>query len=492
MSIHPLARRFSLSLALVLILNSLASTAEPLALEENSRIQVQRFELQIADTDHLPYKGPSSEVRQAFKKGFVPAVGSGLAFQGQKHDGTLIFLGITDRGPNGDGPKVQQADKKLDSKIFSTPEFAPSVATIEVTQNSARVTAIKPIRNPEGKPISGLPLASGIGSSNEIALDDHFKPLKYDTNGLDTESIVIDGEHIWVSDEYGPFIAKIATGSGKIVQKFAPGKQASDLPMILSKRRANRGMEGLALDKTTGLLHGFLQSPLSAGKVEIPETGKTDNVHNYAPFVRWLSFNPKTGQSKLYAYPINASDYKANKTGNAKLGDLVALGSNRFITIEQGSGQDGKVFNWLMLVELSKNASEITEQDANLEKSSVLHQPVGTVDYQQIIPMKKTLLLNLNQLGWNSEKAEGLTLVDSSTLALINDNDFGLRIAVLDAQNQELSKADITECTANEQGVLQSECAEQHVRVVPAKESDAKQNLWLIRFSKAMDQYSVR
>ena len=75
MSIHPLPRRFSLSLALVLILNSLASTAEPLALEDSSRIQVQRFELQIADTDHLPYKGPSSEVRQAFKKGFVPAVG---------------------------------------------------------------------------------------------------------------------------------------------------------------------------------------------------------------------------------------------------------------------------------------------------------------------------------------------------------------------------------------------------------------------------------
>lgn len=485
------AQRLSSGALALLCAFALSAHAEPKASLENAeRIQLKKMELEVAASDYVPYSGASAAVRQAFNKGFVPAVGSGLAFQGKAADGSLTFLSITDRGPNGDGPKVQRGDKTLDSKIFSTPDFSPSIATITVKNDQARVSALRPVRTADGTAITGLPIAQGIGSSGEIALDDNLRPLRYDANGMDTESLVIDGKNtLWISDEYGPFIAKLDAKSGKILKKYAPGTQPTDLPMILSKRRPNRGMEGLALDRSTGLIHGFLQSPLSGGKVEL--AGKSESVHNYAPFVRWLAFNPKTESSKLYAYPLNAGDYKAGKTGNAKLGDLVALGNNRFITIEQGSGADGKVFNWLMLVELPKDASEITTAGVELEKSSVLQKPVDGADYSRIVPLKKTLLLNLNQLGWTAEKAEGLALVDPHTLALVNDNDFALRTAVFDNSGKEI-KADITECTANDQGQLQGDCADKKVQVVPAKSADLPQNFWLIRFPKALKQYGTR
>lgn len=484
------ARMLAQSLFALCALSSFNAHAEPNTLERPEQVQVKKFELQIADADYVPYSGPSQAVRQAFPKGFAPAVGSGLAYQGKDKKGALIFLGITDRGPNGDGPKVAGAEKSLDSKIFSTPNFAPSLATITVSQGQAQISNIRPIRSAEGTPISGLPIAQGVGASGEIALDDTLKALRYDANGMDTESVVIDGKNtLWVSDEYGPFIAKIDAHSGKILKKYAPGSAPSDLPMILSKRRPNRGMEGLALDRSTGLLHGFLQSPLSGGKVDL--AGKSESVHNYAPFVRWLSFNPKTEKSELYAYPLNPSDYKGGKTGNAKLGDLVALGHNRFITIEQGAGADGKVFNWLMLVEMARDASSITTVGAELEKSSILKKPVDGADYSRVITLKKSRLLDLNAIGWSAEKAEGLTLVDKNTLALVNDHDFGLRTAVFDASGKEI-KADITECTANPSGALQAECAGQSVQVVPAKASDAKQHFWLIQFPKALSQYRIQ
>ena len=482
---------FSFGALALLCAFTLSAHAEPnTSLENPERIQLKKMELQVPAADYVPYAGASAAVRQAFAKGFVPAVGSGLAFQGKAADGSLTFLSITDRGPNGDGPKVQRGDKTFDSKIFSTPDFSPAIATITVKNDQARVTALRPIRSGDGTAITGLPIAQGVGSSGEIALDDNLRPLRYDANGMDTESIVIDGKNtLWISDEYGPFIAKLDAKTGKILKKYAPGTQPTDLPIILSKRRPNRGMEGLALDRSSGLIHGFLQSPLSGGKVDL--AGKSESVHNYAPFVRWLTFNPKTESSKLYAYPLNAADYKGGKTGNAKLGDLVALGQNRFITIEQGSGADGKVFNWLMLVEIPQNASDITTAGVELEKSSILQKPVDGADYSRIVPLKKTLLLNLNQLDWSAEKAEGLALVDNQTLALVNDNDFGLRTAVFDNSGKEI-KADITECTANEQGASQGDCVDKKVQVVPAKAADLAQNFWLIRFPKALNQYTVR
>jgi hypothetical protein len=285
----------------------------------------------------------------------------------------------------------------------------------------------------------------------------------------------------------------------------------SVLPSVLAKRRANRGMEGLALDVASGKLHGFLQSPItdltSAGAfatgvyVQPAGTacvgaGASARVERYARFARWVEFDPTTETSKMYAYPISCSDYADSRTGNAKLGDMVSLGNGKFIVIEQGAGPNGKVFNKLMLVETG-SATDIAQVAFNpatsdLEKSSMAGASVNTVsDYLTTVsPLKKTLLLDLNAAGWIAEKAEGLALVDANTLALTNDNDFGLRTLVFTAAGAAISGADITGCTSTD-GVLSGCGTGTASRVSRGTDAERPNRLWIIKFGKALAEFSV-
>jgi hypothetical protein len=129
----------------------------------------------------------------------------------------------------------------------------------------------------------------------------------------------------------------------------------------------------------------------------------------------------------LYAYPLDSTMYASGKTGGAKLGDLVALGGGKFIVIEQGAGVDGKVFNRLMLVQIPTDATDLAAMGTDLEKSSMTGAAVNGVNYANVVTLKKTVLFDLNGAGWLAEKAEGLALVDDYTLALVNDDDFGLK-----------------------------------------------------------------
>ena len=59
--------------------------------------------------------------------------------------------------------------------------------------------------------------------------------------------------------------------------------------------------------------------------------------------------------------------------------------------------------------------------------------------------MKKELVLNLRDYGWNIEKAEGLTVLpDRQTIAVVNDNDFGIAVKVNDPQVKDAQIEDYT------------------------------------------------
>ena len=73
-----------------------------------------------------------------------------------------------------------------------------------------------------------------------------MKDLGTDRNGLDTEGISLDKDgNFWISDEYGPFIAKVDK-KGNILEKYGPGM---GLPKILADRVPNRGSEGVTVDE---------------------------------------------------------------------------------------------------------------------------------------------------------------------------------------------------------------------------------------------------
>lgn len=469
-------------------------------------VTVTRYQVQAAISAYIPYEGNIAKVKEEFPLGFLPSYGSSLAFKGTNANGDLEFYGLTDRGPNGDGPNVPalSGTGTTGSKIFPSPSFTPSIGVITVGKTGALLGAILPIKVSATVNASGLPVPMGaVGNSAEIPVMD---AMKYDTatkagfnaGGMDTEAIVVDKKRnvLWIADEYGPFIVKLDPVTGIILAKYAPG---SGLPPIFAKRRANRGMEGMALDPSTDKLHGFLQSPLTDGNATYALTGKSEAIERYARFTRWVEFDPVTGTSgKMYAYPLNGSEYLDGRTGNAKLGEMVALGNGKFIVIEQGAAPGGKVFNKLMLVELA-GATDIAAAAYNvstsdLEKSSMAEAPVNGAAWSTVVPLKKTLLLDLNAIGWLAEKAEGLTLVDGSTLALANDNDFGMKTKIFTGAGEVVADADVTKCNVTAAGTIITSTslgcdAANTIRVARGDDRERPSRLWLIKFAKALTSF---
>lgn len=469
-------------------------------------VTVTRYQVQAANSFYIPYEGGNAKVKADFPLGFLPSYGSALAFKGTNASGDLEFYGLTDRGPNGDGPNVPNpgGSGTVGAKIFPSPSFTPSIGVITVGKAGAVLNSTLPIKVSASANSSGLAIPAGsLGNSAEVPVFDAMKydvasKAVYSANGLDTEAIAFDKKRnaLWVSDEYGPFIVKIDAASGVIQSRYAPG---SGLPTIFAKRRANRGMEGMALDTASDKLHGFLQSPLTDGSALYSVTGKSEQVERFARFTRWIEFDPVTGNTgRMFAYPLNGADYADGRTGNAKLGDMVALGNGKFIVIEQGAAPGGKVFNKLMLVEIGSatdiNATAFNPATSDLEKSSMGAALVNGADWSKVVTLKKTLLLDLNAIGWLAEKAEGLTIVDGNTLALANDNDFGLKTKIFTPSGEAVADADVTKCNVDASGTIITSnaagCnAANTIRVARGDDRERPSRLWLIKFSKALNTY---
>lgn len=487
-------------------------------------VAITKFQIRAADSQYVAYEGGNADAKKDFPKGFYPAVGSGLVYKGKNADGAMEFWGITDRGPNGDSPNAPRPDTGavVTTKMFPAPSFAPSIGVITLGKGGAVISSLNPLKNPDGSRVTGRPLPFGaVGNSAEVPLADTLKfdqtKGNFDANGLDSETLVYDAANkaFWTSDEYGPFIVRIDAATFQIVKRYAPGTAAGSLPDVLKNRRPNRGMEGLAMDAASGRLHGFLQSPIdpvdNAGKsVEVVDSGDLDQdgkkddkvkVRDFAQFARWIEFDPKTETSKLYAYPLSyplaakGEKWDRNRTGSAKLGDLVSLGNGKFIVVEQGADSAGAVRNFLMLVEVPAAATDIAAIGIELEKNSIDGVTSSAVSWANVVKLKKTVLLDLNAAGWKAEKAEGLAIVDGNTLALINDNDFGLKSVLVDAAGKIVA-GDPTECTVDTNGVIvqNGACAAGAVlsRVTRGNEVDRLTHLWLFKFPKALSTYSLQ
>jgi hypothetical protein len=191
------------------------------------KVTVTRYQIQAADKFYVPYEGANAKIKGEFPNGFLPSYGSGLAYKGKNAAGDLEFYGLTDRGPNGDGPLVPDPSGKgtIGSKIFPSPSFTPSFGVITVGKGGAILTSSTPIKVSATVNSSGLPVPVGaVGNSAEIPVMDAMKfdaasKAVFNAGGLDSEAIVVDAKRnaLWVSDEYGPFIVKLdaATASSR-------------------------------------------------------------------------------------------------------------------------------------------------------------------------------------------------------------------------------------------------------------------------------------
>lgn len=436
---------------------------------------IQRF---VVPDNRVAYPGNDSGLQAIFPKGLPLAVGSGLAFDSGAN-GTLTFYGITDRGPNADSP-ILLSDMKTATKVFPVADFAPTIVKLTVDTIGNKGVVVSDVRelNRNGSKISGRPVESGIGSSGEVALDETLThKLAFDPEGMDTEALVkdpLDSSYAWTCDEYGPFVAKIKIATGEIVRKYSPGVE---LPAVIAKRQPNRGCEGLAITPS-GKLYAMVQSTL-----DVPDANNK-SVKDKALFTRIVEIdrgNEAAPTTRTFAYPINPADWQDGKSGKAKLGDLVAVDDTHFLIMEQGAFSDNKIHNKIFLVDIS-DATDIS----NISNGSLELETVTTASgliSAGVNRAKKTLIGDMRDYGWILEKAEGLALVDNQTIALTNDDDFGLGADARDANGTEADPTKLYVDTST--GAVSDSGGKSYTYKVSGNEaSQRRTQLWLIKLAK--------
>jgi 3-phytase len=293
----------------------------------------------------------------------------------KKEDKLLFFKTITDRGANAGEVEVNISGKKATVRPFLVPEFAPSVVDFSYDVGTKKLVIVNrvPLKSDETDEFTGIPpKAATKALAMEIPVDSDFKPIDYDENGADTEGFCMTADHRFVADEYGPSLMMF--NNQMILEKeWVPG---NGLPLEVQKRKVNHGFEGLACDDQFAYV--MLQTPLK-------------NEES----IRLLKFDWHTEKTVgEYFYPVNKKEAD-------KIGDIALLSPQKFLAIEQNGKAGPEGVRRIYLFDL-QNAG-----------------PDGL--------LKKEFLVDLNPLGLQSfEKIEGITVVDSHTIALVVDNDFGL------------------------------------------------------------------
>jgi hypothetical protein len=446
---------FTLAITPVLVLTGF--NCETSAATEE--ITIDQYEVTVNENFYVPATGNNND---SFPKGFPTGYGSGLTFKSFNHDGSMEFYGLTDRGPNGDGPIYLNDGREYPTKFFPTPQFVPQIGVINIKDGQVKVVDRITIKDYNGNPISGLPLEPGqIGSSEEIPISETGYRFAYDENGLDPEGIARDQQgNFWICDEYGPFIVKLSR-NGYILKKYLPGR---NLPAVLKFRQPNRGFEAITI-APNGKIYVAVQSTLDIN-------GKTKNS---AQLIRIVELNPLNGATRMFAYPLDSEAYQKNSA--AKIGDMCAISNNQIILVEQGNGKTG-IRNILYMLDLTQ-ATDITNLQVKGQELEFVKDLGNVKDLKLVVKQK---ILDLREYGWTAEKAEGLTVLnDNRTIVVVNDNDFGLTMQVSDKLNT--NPTEIGKYRMNQERLFtyNGQPAQPKFKTVPLNPGDSKTVMWLIK-----------
>ncbi|MFD7069043.1 esterase-like activity of phytase family protein [Streptomyces sp. NPDC059913] len=326
------------------------------------------------------------------------------------------FWTVTDRGPNG---QIKVGGKKR--RTFPVPGFNPSIVKVRVSGKHLRVVDAIPVTTRSGAPVTGLSNQSGRDEAPYTY--DASTPLEYNPDGLDTEGIVraADGS-FWLVDEYGPSLVHVSP-RGRVLTRYVPRgldlagadyPVVEALPGVLLHRKVNRGFEGLAL-LPGGDLVIAVQSPLS-----LPDQGAGESSRN----VRLLRFSTKKqAVTAEYAYrfdPVDVVDPGEDDTSELKISSVVALGGNDLLVEER--------------TDRAARLHRVTLPQGRGILGSAWDDPTTSPSYEQLgdpaaagVPvLHKSLVVDLGKVPGVPGKIEGVAVTGRDTVAVINDNDFGM------------------------------------------------------------------
>src|SRR5690606_25725145 len=198
-------------------------------------------------------------------------------------------------------------------------------------------------------------------------------------------------------------------------------------------RRANRGMEGLTITPDEKTLVGIMQSTMDLPSKDVRALDIT----------RIVTVDLESGRVGQYLY-------KQQKAQNSN-SELAALSENQFLVLERDGkflygGPDGvdaatpdaqkhvyriDLTTGTNLEELAVGGDLVQDDALGLTiNGETLEQVVMNQGWQalaahNIVPVEKSLVVDMvAQVSYPHDKMEGLWVIDSETLGVLNDDDF--------------------------------------------------------------------
>lgn len=327
------------------------------------------------------------------------AFGSGIAYTGFGNR----YIAVNDRGFS-DG--VTTPSYKDRFQVFDI-SVNPTTKTISPTLVDTRF-----FTNESGQNFAGQ--SSAFNTVNPA------QTLRFDPEGVRAAP----NGHLFVSDEYGPYIHEFNQQGQQvrtinIPDKYKIANPNADASAELSGntigRQTNRGLEGLAITPDGKTLYASLQNPLLQDGA-LDSSGDRVGVNS-----RILKVDLETGKTEEFVYQLDSG----KKNG---INEILAINDHEFLVLER----DGKAGTEAKTKQIFKiditDATDVSDignhaNDGLPEKSSA-----------GFIPVSKELFLDLLNPAYGlagdhfPEKLEGLTwgpdLGDGRRLLLVtSDND---------------------------------------------------------------------
>ncbi|TMV50607.1 esterase-like activity of phytase family protein [Paenibacillus mesophilus] len=342
-----------------------------------------------------------------------------------------VFYTTADRGPNGEvdvnGTTV---------RTFPLADYTPTIYKIEIAdgqikileQFPLKVNGVDPVTGKAG--ITGLPNIKGRDEAPYDAKAE--KELAYDPYGLDIEGIAYNpkDDTFWISDEYGPSIVH-AKRDGTLIERIVPKGWASQattplvparevLPAAYNKLRQNRGAEAVGITPDGKYIFMAMQSPLRNPNKD------TDNSRQ----LRIIKFDLATLQpvAEFVYIAEDANAFKGLKQADIVISDMVAVNENLLLIDERDKNAGDKAqLKRIFAIDLSKATNILGKYDDSQSAGKTLEQmSVADLKANGIMPPSKRTVVDLVAFKFPYEKIEGLSLIGGNTIAIVNDNDFGV------------------------------------------------------------------
>jgi hypothetical protein len=334
------------------------------------------------------------------------------------------FYVVTDRGAAPDFVDTSTIPATT-YKTFATPGFGPHLLTVRLAASGkAIVVDSKPLRRPDGVVITGLPTTK---PATDVPYDFNLNQLPYDEDSLDAEGITADPwGNLWVCEEYKPSVAMLSP-DGTVLMRLIPAGTLTGaeqvptyelLPGILSKRRSNRGFEGLGVS-AEGILYTAVQRPLNNPNRTAADAN--GNARLVAIDLNVLLHGAAGPLVRQYLYQMPGGG-AINST--VTVSDVFSTGPTTMLIPERTTDKLFEV-DVALATDLTPLENAAGKLIADPTKTIEQLDPAGLA-LHGIVPVIKTVVLNsLTAIDPLLAKVEGVCVVGDN-IVLTYDNDFNV------------------------------------------------------------------